>query len=111
MIQPDDSEYYPTLPIDQVRANRLSLAEVGWQRVLLTRIQGQLCAFNALCPHQLGNLASGSLVNGEIECPIHHWRFSILNGQSVYPEDDGLRLRRYEVKEEAGLVWVRLKAP
>ncbi len=92
-----------------MRANRLTDVEVGTQRVVLTRIEGQLCAFNALCPHQLGNLERGFLNSGEIECPVHGWRFNVRTGKSVYPEDDGLRLRRYEVKEEDGRVWVKVK--
>jgi nitrite reductase/ring-hydroxylating ferredoxin subunit len=109
LSEPTSTDFQSTLPGNQVRANRISMAEVGLQRVVLTRIEGQLCAFNALCPHQLGNLASGSLVNGEIECPVHNWRFNIRTGKSVYPEDDGLRLRRYHVQEENGLVLVSLR--
>jgi len=109
LSEPAPTDFQPTLPGNQVRANRINLTEVGLQRVVLTRIEGQLCAFNALCPHQLGNLASGSLVNGEIECPVHNWRFNIRTGKSVYPEDDGLRLRRYQVREENGLVMVSLQ--
>ena len=99
------------MPGRQVRADRLTSVEVGLQRVILTRVGSELCAFNALCPHQLGNLAGGFVHNGEIECPVHGWRFDIRTGRSVYPEADGLRLRRYAAREADGLVSVRLGPP
>jgi naphthalene 1,2-dioxygenase system ferredoxin subunit len=107
--QLSDADFQPALLASQVRANRLVLVEVGLERIVLTRLDGQVCAFNALCPHQLGNLDRGFLNNGEIECPVHGWRFNIRNGQSVYPEDDGLRLRRYPVKDENGMLYVSLQ--
>lgn len=100
-------DFIGTVPSGTVRPNRITLVEVENQRVILTRIDRELCAFNALCPHQLGNLASGKIINGEIECPVHNWRFNIRTGKSIYPEDDGLRLRRYDAKEENGMVKVR----
>lgn len=109
MSGPSGADFHPALPANQVRANRLVLVEIGLERIVLTRLDGQVCAFNALCPHQLGNLDRGFLNNGEIECPVHGWRFNIRNGQPVYPEADGLRLRRYPVIEENGLVCVSLQ--
>lgn len=96
------------VPKERVRSNRLLLIESGGQRILLTRVEGELCAFDALCPHQLGNLARGDLVNGEIECPVHSWRFNIRTGASVYPEEESLRLRHYQVQEENGAVKIKL---
>lgn len=104
-------EFHFAAPSNTVRANRLTPVDIDGQPVLLTRIENHLCAFNALCPHQLGNLARGFLNAGEIECPVHNWRFNIRTGQSVYPEDDGLRLRRYEVQEDHNRIYVRLTPP
>jgi nitrite reductase (NADH) small subunit len=103
---PDPASFTPTLPVNQVRSNRIQLAEVESQRLVLTRIEGELCAFNALCPHQLGDLSRGEIHNGEIECPVHAWRFNIRSGQSTYPQQETLRLRRYPVVEEGGVVKV-----
>jgi nitrite reductase/ring-hydroxylating ferredoxin subunit len=99
--------FIPTIPADQVKPNRIKFIEVENQRLILTRIAGELCAFNALCPHQLGDLSRGIIYNGEIECPVHAWRFNIRTGHSVYPEEETLHLRRYEVKEDSGIVMVK----
>lgn len=104
-------EFHFAAASNQVRANRLIAVDLDGQPVILTRFENQLCAFNALCPHQLGNLARGFLNNGEIECPVHGWRFNVRTGQSVYPEADDLRLRRYEVQEENNRISVRLTPP
>ncbi len=100
-------EHIAAVTSRHVRNSRITVVEIDSELIVLTRVEGQACAFNALCPHQLGNLASGMIINGEIECPVHNWRFNIRTGKSVYPEDDGLRLRRYEAKEENGMVKVR----
>lgn len=105
------SDFHPTVHTDQVKPNRLRLVEVEAQRVVLTRIEGELCAFNALCPHQLGDLSRGTVHNGAVECPVHGWRFNIRKGHSIYPEEETLRLRRYAVKEEGGVVRVKLEPP
>ena len=100
-----------TVPKERVRSNRLLLIESDGQRILLTRVEGELCAFDALCPPldpSGGNLARGDLVNGEIECPVHNWRFNIRTGASVYPEEESLRLRHYQVQEENGAVKIKL---
>jgi nitrite reductase/ring-hydroxylating ferredoxin subunit len=104
-------EFHFAARSESVRANRLTAVDIDGQPVLLTRQADGLCAFNALCPHQLGNLARGFLNNGEIECPVHGWRFNIRTGRSVYPQDDGLRLRLYEVQEEHNRISVRLTPP
>lgn len=103
------TDFHPTIPAEQVRPNKLKLVEVENQRVALTRIEGELCAFNALCPHQLGDLSRGTVHNGAVECPVHGWRFDIRKGTSIYPEEEALRLRRYQVKEEGGVVLVKLE--
>lgn len=34
----------------------------------------------AICPHQGGPLAEGTIVNGYVECPWHQWQFGVNNG-------------------------------
>lgn len=102
------SPFTRTVPSDQVKSNRIKLIEIDNHRLVLTRIAGELCAFNATCPHQLGDLSRGEIHNGEIECPVHAWRFNIRTGHSVYPESETLHLRRYDVTEDSGIILVKL---
>jgi len=96
---PDAGSFFTTLPSVAVKASRITLVEVGGQRVVLTRVEGELCAFDATCPHALGNLGGGLIHNGEIECPVHGWRFNIRTGWAVWPEKEKLKLTRHTTKE------------
>jgi pyruvate oxidase len=108
----DDPESFQTaLPSAQVRAGRVSLADLGRERLAFTRVDGRVCAFNSLCPHQLGNLGSGFMHAGAVECPVHGWRFDVCTGLAVYPRGEAIHLRRYQVVEANGLVSIRLRPP
>ena len=48
---------------------------------------GQLYALGAVCPHRGGPLGQGSLWQGALECPWHHFRFDPATGRNVYPSN------------------------
>jgi NADPH-dependent 2,4-dienoyl-CoA reductase/sulfur reductase-like enzyme/nitrite reductase/ring-hydroxylating ferredoxin subunit len=51
--------------------------------VLLTRHEGRYCALSATCTHMGAPLGEGIAVDGEVHCPWHHARFSVLTGEAV----------------------------
>src|SRR6202000_288398 len=53
------------------------------QSVMLVRHQGQYCALSGKCTHLDGPLGEGIVVDGEVHCPWHHARFSVLTGEAV----------------------------
>ena len=61
------------------------------------------------CPHMGASLADGKIVDGELRCPFHHWRFDgsgecvQVSGKSRVPRT--ARLRTYPVVERHGYVW------
>lgn len=104
----DSDGFIATISSESVKPGRITLIEIGDQRVILTRVEGELYAFNATCPHALGNLGGGFIHNGEIECPVHGWRFNIRTGLAAWPEEEALKLTRHVVKEEGGRVKLKL---
>lgn len=106
---PESDGFCAALPSERVKEGRIALVEIGNQPIVVTRIDGELCAFSALCPHQLGDLSRGFLHNGEIECPVHGWRFNVRAGGSVYPVAESLRLRCFEVKEGRGMIEIKVQ--
>ena len=52
-------------------------------RVGLTRLAGQVCAFEDVCTHDDGPLAEGKLDGEEIICPRHGARFNMRTGQAT----------------------------
>lgn len=95
---------------EEVQERDLRLAEAGGERILLTRIQGEVRAFAERCTHEAGPLSEGKVV-GEgadtcVECPWHGSQFRLTDGQ-VKASPATVPARRYDVREAAGLVEVR----
>ncbi len=67
---------------------------------------GLLLAVSNVCPHKLGPLAKGQIVNGLVECPWHGYTFNLEKGDCTnHPE---LKLCRYDVKiDSTGQIFVR----
>ena len=65
--------------------------------ILLTRYQGEIVAFSAVCPHASADLREGRYVNGRISCNLHGWKFDVRTGRTIWPEDEMCRLKRFAV--------------
>lgn len=105
--QADAEGYFAVAPSEAARPSRIKRVEINGEPVILTRIEGELCAFSSVCPHSLGDLSGGTIYKGEIDCPVHGWRFDIRSGQAVWPEKEVYKLTRHAVKEEGGLIKVK----
>lgn len=79
--------------------------------VLTTGDTNEIVAFSPLCPHQLGNLATGTWANGRISCPVHDYEFDVLSGACVLPRGEAMHLRKYEVAVSAGDLWIKIPRP
>jgi len=44
------------------------------------RDRGQLFAIDAMCAHQGGPLADGTVANGCVTCPWHGWQYELESG-------------------------------
>lgn len=80
----------------------------GGADVLLTRVEGRLCAISNVCGHAGGPLDEGSLDGRIVTCPWHGSRFDVCTGKAktgpatfAQPE--------FDVREENGAVAVKLK--
>ena len=67
-------------------------------------------ATNNNCPHMGALLTHGCVVQGYVECPMHHALFVIRTGEPDGSVTDR-RLRTYAVKVEDGTIYVDLPAP
>ncbi|MBD2137079.1 aromatic ring-hydroxylating dioxygenase subunit alpha [Anabaena sp. FACHB-1237] len=75
---------------------------------------GKIHALEDRCPHRQVKLSHGNIVNNEIECIYHGWRFNN-TGQCTevpYLETNqklpSCQIRTYAVKEENGFIWLYL---
>jgi nitrite reductase/ring-hydroxylating ferredoxin subunit len=83
--------------------------DVGDEEVLLVKVDGEIHAYDGICPHQSASLVEGELEAGVLTCRVHEWQFDARSGESVNPR--GACLLRHDVRvTDDGTVEVRLRA-
>ncbi len=99
------------LPVGAVR--HYVLLEV---ELVIARTPGGLLAARNSCPHKGMRLEKGSIIDGQLQCAYHGWRFdhtgqclSIPSILDATPEKKKLAcLKSFGVKVRYGMVWVKL---
>ncbi|MEP1471646.1 MAG: Rieske (2Fe-2S) protein [Halieaceae bacterium] len=77
--------------------------------LLLRQDGGNLRLLEANCPHRGHPLASASITGGELECPLHAYRFSVSSGAVIHTAEEPCRgLRVFELIYEGTEVGVML---
>lgn len=79
--------------------------EVGGRGVLICREDGQLYAVDEICPHKNQSMERAPLVDGEIVCPHHQYRFDLETGRC---NRRCAPVQTYDVEVVDGEVWVRV---
>lgn len=86
---------------------------LGREVVVYRGESGRVRAFLDLCPHRNVRLSEGRLCAGRLVCAFHGWEFDEdgrcvkVPGMTPRPDPGAPGLKRYEVVEQAGLVFVR----
>jgi nitrite reductase (NADH) small subunit len=83
---------------------------VKGKRVVLSRSKRSetgIVAFNNRCPHMSGPLSYGRVVDGQVICPWHFFRFDTVTGETIACESM-MKLEVYRVKVDGGNVYVEL---
>jgi nitrite reductase (NADH) small subunit len=75
-------------------------AEVGGNQYAICNVEGELHAFDGICPHAGGPLGQGNIEDGRLICPWHAWEYDCRTGQNDY--DQSLKLASFPVKVEGG---------
>ena len=99
-------EWIEALRSSEVRERFAKGVRVEGNAIAVFRAAGKLYAFRDRCPHQSAPISGGSVKNGEFICPYHGWRFKLEDGS--YFNNELIKLKKYPVKEEDGIVFVQL---
>ena len=78
--------------------------EAGTRKVLILKVDGQLHAYDGVCPHQSAPLVEGRFDGHVLTCRAHEWTFDACTGKGINPK--GACLRKYPVKIACGRVFV-----
>ena len=79
------------------------------EAVVLVNVDGNVCAYQDRCLHRSLPLSLGKLAGGRLVCRAHEWTYDACTGAGINPT--GVALRRYDVRREAGKIWVDVDAP
>jgi nitrite reductase/ring-hydroxylating ferredoxin subunit len=60
-----------------------SVHEVGNRSYVVAEVDGELLAYPARCPHQLGPLTEANVERGIVTCPWHGYRFDVRTGDCL----------------------------
>ncbi len=93
---------------DQVKDRSITRRRVNGQAIALTRLGADLAAFSNTCPHFEGPLGAGALVDDEVVCPWHFFRFNVRTGEAACVEKSIMKLQTFPIKEEGGTIFVQM---
>jgi phenylpropionate dioxygenase-like ring-hydroxylating dioxygenase large terminal subunit len=90
-------------------SNVLGVDFLGTRVVVYRDGQGRAIVQNAFCAHLGADLSIGEVVDGQIRCPFHHWRYGADGRCAHIPTGDkippGARIFTYPSAEAWGLIW------
>ena len=105
--------WYPVCRADELHEQQpLATRIFGRPLVLFRTQQRHVVALDDRCPHRSVPLSLGRIVQGELECAYHGWRFGASGECMAIPglcDGSPLRSRNanpYPTHEAQGLVWV-----
>jgi 3-phenylpropionate/trans-cinnamate dioxygenase ferredoxin subunit len=100
------SEFVDVLSADDVPNGTTKAVTVAGKSVLICHSAGVLYAVGNMCTHAAAPLEGGKCRGHYIFCPLHGARFDLRDGSTA-----GALTKEpipvYEVKAEAGRIWVR----
>lgn len=83
---------------------------LGSKIILYRDADGKPVAQSAYCAHLGADLSDGDMIDGQIRCPYHHWRFATDGAcsqiASGHRPPRAARIFNYPVAEKWGLIWV-----
>lgn len=124
----DDSEEVHVCAADDLQPYERTIVRIDGLPVSVCNIDGELYAFQAVCPHQGGPVCEGKIDSqleaefvgaGEmveksfsddsvIACPWHGWEFELSTGRHIgVPEDESVSLQTFSVSEEDGEIVIK----
>ena len=81
--------------------NNLLIVEVNNKKITLAKFKNEIFACAYLCPHASGVLADGYIDPiGNIVCPVHRYKFNLLNGRNTTGEGYYLKTLPFKINDE-----------
>src|SRR5690348_11444535 len=92
--------------LDEGRAGRGAVREAAGLRLAVFQAGDEIIVFPDRCPHASGSLGQGRIEDGEVVCPLHHWRFRLADGRCTTMRGEGVH--RFPAELRGDEVWARV---
>src|SRR5262249_21206089 len=105
-LMPVTAQWHRLGPVSELQKSPLQQIEIDAKRIALSFADGQFGAISGDCLHYGGPLGNGTIHDGYVVCPWHHWMFHRLPGEA----QPGIpaAVPRYELKLENGDLYINL---
>jgi nitrite reductase/ring-hydroxylating ferredoxin subunit len=100
------AEWVAVCRVDEIKEGRGVSRDAAGVRVAIFRHGGEVVALYGRCPHANGPLGLGWIEEGEVVCPLHHWRFRLSDGRCTTVRGNSVHRFRCEVRGDE--VWVQV---
>ena len=106
------NHWYGVARADEVNLQPVSVTLWGEAIVLFRDHQGRIQALEDRCPHRQVKMSHGQVVQGELECTYHGWRFDASGTCTHVPylaanqKLPTCNIRSYPVREQDGFIWL-----
>jgi nitrite reductase/ring-hydroxylating ferredoxin subunit len=103
----DTATYRTVAKVSDIEPGELMYIEVGDEFVCLINMDGEIHAINDTCTHEEASLSDGTIIDGEIECPLHGGAFDIRSGEpTAFPVV--VAIEKYDVRIEGDEIQVKV---
>jgi nitrite reductase/ring-hydroxylating ferredoxin subunit len=93
----------------ELSASGMAELQLADKKICISLYKDQLYACAAKCPHAGGKLVQGYIdVLGNIVCPVHRYKFSLVHGRNTSGE--GYYLKTYPVQMRSDGIFVGFEA-
>lgn len=83
--------------------------------IALFRSNDKIAAVSDRCPHRMAEFSNGRVVNGDIECPYHGWRFNASGQCTAIPgyldNIPRYRIQNFTARERDGVIFISPGTP
>jgi len=100
------AEFVRAIAASDLPPGQCTETTVAGTPVALYNVDGTFYATSNVCLHRGGPLGQGMLQGPEVMCPWHAWSWNVTTGENA--ANGTLKITTYEVKVEAGQVFVKV---
>lgn len=111
------NDWHPVASVEQLGSAPILSVRLLGEDLVLWRVDGNYHAWQDLCVHRGTRLSLGKIVDDCLMCPYHGWTYDQEGMRIHIPAHPNqkppakARVKRYQVRERYGLLWVCLGEP